>query len=307
MAKLRLSELYPLQSHVEILLNGIWQAGIVASHQHPAIWVVDEEGHAWFVTNRQRIRPYTPQPMKPEVAQQLIDLNRDFYDHLADPFARSRVAPQPGFAHLLDWLPQPCQRVLDVGCGNGRFGHFLQQQGVSVEYVGVDFSPPLLDKAQAQHPPGEFYARDLSQPDCLAGLGQFDLVVCLAVMQHIPGQANRQRLLGEMGQRLAENGRIFLANWQFMDSPRQRRKRQDWSEIGLSSGDVEANDHLLNWQRGGYGLRYVCQIDAAETAVLAHATQLHTLHQFRSDGKEGNLSLYTILAHLESSAANAKI
>jgi tRNA (uracil-5-)-methyltransferase TRM9 len=234
--------------------------------------------------------------MKPDVAQQLVALNRAFYERLADPFARSRLAPQPGFARLLAWLPTPCQRVLDVGCGNGRFGHFLHENGITAEYVGVDFSPPLLHKAEQQQP-GRFHARDLSQPGCLAGLGRYDLLVCLAVMQHIPGRANRQRLLAEMADCLAENGRIFLANWQFMDSPRQRRKRQPWSAIGLSSDDVEAGDHLLNWQRGGYGLRYVCQIDAGETAVMAQATNLQILGQFRSDGREGDLSLYTVLAH----------
>ena len=233
--------------------------------------------------------------MKSETTQQLIALNRAFYERLAAPFDRSRQVPQPGFTRLLDWLPHPCQRVLDVGCGNGRFGYFVADNGITAAYMGVDFSPPLLDKAEERQP-GQFLMRDLSQPGSLTGLGQFDLVVCLAVMQHIPGQANRQRLLTEMAACLTENGRIFLSNWQFMDSPRQRRKRQAWSQIGLSPADVEANDHLLNWQRGGYGLRYVCQIDEVETAVMVQSANLHLLTQFRSDGKEGNLSLYSVLA-----------
>jgi SAM-dependent methyltransferase len=233
--------------------------------------------------------------MRAEVMQQLINLNRAFYEQLAGPFAHSRLTPQPGFTRLLDWLPVPCRRLLDVGCGNGRFGHFLRAQGVTAAYVGVDFSQPLLDKAVVPQN-ATFHVRDLSRPGCLDGLAHFDLVVCLAVMQHIPGRSNRRRLLEEMAACLTENGRIFLANWQFMDSPRQRRKLQDWSQIGLSPADVEANDYLLNWQRGGYGLRYVCQIDAEETADLARSVNLYPLTQFRSDGREGNLSLYTVLA-----------
>jgi hypothetical protein len=58
MAKARLVELYPLQTEVEIMLNGIgWQAGQVTAHQHPGVWVVDSSGRSWFVTNRRRIRP----------------------------------------------------------------------------------------------------------------------------------------------------------------------------------------------------------------------------------------------------------
>lgn len=234
--------------------------------------------------------------MKAEVVQQLLALNRSFYEELAAPFARSRTAPQPGFERLLAWLPIPCERVLDVGCGNGRFGQFLQANGVNAGYVGVDFSTPLLAKAAARQP-GDFYGRDLSQPDCLAELGQFDLVVCLAVLQHIPGRTNRQQLMQAMAGCLRANGRLFLANWQFMDSPRQRRKLQKWSQIGLSPAEVEENDYLLNWQRGGYGLRYVCHVGADETADLAQAANLCPVEQFRSDGREGNLSLYTIFRH----------
>lgn len=232
--------------------------------------------------------------MKTETAAKLRQINQHFYEQVADSFAESRERPQPGFAALLDWLPPRCQTVLDVGCGNGRFGHFLQANGHAIAYTGVDNSAGLLAHARTLMPDATFVQGDMTQPGFLDGLGQFDLVVCLAAMQHVPGRANRARLLAEMTAHLGENGRLFLANWQFMDSPRQQRKVRDWAEVGLASDDVEANDYLLTWRRDGFGLRYVCQVDAAETADLVAAAKLSTLHQFRSDGKEGNLSLYTV-------------
>ncbi len=235
--------------------------------------------------------------MIPEIAQKLRDLNQQFYSALADPFAASRATPQPGFALLWEWVPPAARTLLDVGCGNGRFAQFLFNHQAITQATGVDFSTDLLAKARQLVPQATFLPRDMTRPGFLAGLGQFDVVACLAAMQHVPGHANRVALLREMGDHLAENGRIFLANWQFMSSPRQRRKVRDWTEAGLTDADVEPNDYLLTWQRSGFGLRYVCQIDAAETAVLAQKAGLHILHQFRSDGKEGNLSLYTILAH----------
>lgn len=234
--------------------------------------------------------------MKPEAARKLLALNREFYGLLADPFAATRETPQPGFDRLREALPgSPCD-VLDVGCGNGRFGHYLHQYNQLNHYAGVDFSSELLAHA-ALRVPGDYFQRDLSQPNCLIDLVKYDVVVCLAVLQHIPGFANRLRLLTEMGTRLKEggNGRIFLSTWQFMDSPRQQRKLRDWAEIGLTDDDVEPNDHLLTWQRDGFGLRYVCFVDAAETAKLAQAAGLQILDQFRSDGKEGDLNLYTVL------------
>ena len=42
-------------------------------------------------------------------------------------------------------------RVLDLGCGNGRFAEFLAQnldQNIKIEYVGIDSSGELLELAQ---------------------------------------------------------------------------------------------------------------------------------------------------------------
>lgn len=232
--------------------------------------------------------------MREQVVQQLLNLNQEFYDAQADSFSGSRVSAQPGFARLLPHLPQPCPRFLDVGCGNGRFAQFLQHHNRIGEFIGVDFSEELLADA-AQNAVGTFYQRNLLEPGCLAGLGLFPAIACLAVMHHLPGQANRLCLLREMKEHLGENGRLLISNWQFMDSPRQRRKVQEWSQVGLTAADVEPNDYLLAWQRGGFALRYACHIDAAETAELAQEAELTIIDQFRSDGKEGDLSLYTVL------------
>ncbi|MEZ4513721.1 MAG: class I SAM-dependent methyltransferase [Chloroflexota bacterium] len=241
--------------------------------------------------------------MKPEVARQLGELNRRFYASLADPFARSRAHPQVGFLALLPFLPQQCGTVLDVGCGNGRFGHFLQQHHPFDRYVGVDFTVELLAKGAEMLPNATFLPRDMSRADCLDGLGAFDLVVCLAAMHHVPGRENRVALLQGMRRVLQPGGRIMLSNWQFMESERQQRKVRDWAEVGLTAADVDGTDYLLTWRQDGFGLRYVAMIDEAETAVMAAAADLQVIGQFRSDGKEGNLSLYTILMATTSADA----
>lgn len=227
------------------------------------------------------------------LVRRLVALNEAFYADFAAPFAASRAAAQPGFARLLAHLPAGRPRLLDVGCGDGRFGRFLAEQGVAVEYVGVDFSADLLGAATG---PGRFVRRDLSRAGSLDDLGQFALVVCLATLQHIPGRANRARLLAEMSARLEPGGHIALANWQFTASERQRRKIRPWAEAQIDAAALEAGDYLLSWQRGGYGLRYVALLDEAATQRLADAAGLRVVDQFYSDGREGNLNLYTLLA-----------
>lgn len=232
--------------------------------------------------------------MHPKIIQKLLTLNQTFYDSFAESFSQTRRPINPGFDGLLAALPGSPVDLLDVACGNGRFGHYLRQKGALRSYAGVDFSGKLLQIAQ-EMAGGAVYQRDLSRPGSLAGLSQFDVVACLAALHHIPGRENRVQLLREMGERVREDGRIFLSTWQFMDSERQRRKVRDWSEIGLSAADVEANDYLLTWQRGGFSYRYACMIDEAETVALAQAAGLTVVEQFRSDGREGNLSLYSVL------------
>ncbi len=233
--------------------------------------------------------------MDDEIAKRLLQLNQVFYARFAAPFAGSRSAPQPGFQRLLAYLPGSCDRVLDVGCGNGRFGRFLESKQIPFEYTGVDFTVELLDLAGEQVK-GDYYKRDISGPGYLGGLGMFDIIACLATMQHIPGRSNRISMLREMADHLEENGRILLSNWQFLDSIRQQRKIREWSSVDLSDADLESRDFLLSWQREGSGLRYVCAIDASETADLAAAAGLVVIASFRSDGREENLNLYTILA-----------
>lgn len=297
MAK-RLAERYRRGERVEISFQGNdeWWPATVLKPAHPGLWVQTDDGRSWFVTNARRIRKASGEDhgMRPEVVQQLLALNQTFYDTLAQPFAQSRQRPQPGFSRLLHELPSPCRHLLDVGCGDGRFGRFLHAHHPRISYTGVDFSTRLLAIAQA-NTKGNFYQRDISQPHCLAGLDHFDAIVCLAALHHIPGRANRLRLLQEMKAHLLPHGRLMLSSWQFLDSERQRRKITGWQDIGLTAADVESHDYLLTWQRDGFALRYVCAIDEEETAVLAQEAGLQILAQFRSDGKEGNLGLYTVM------------
>jgi SAM-dependent methyltransferase len=185
--------------------------------------------------------------------------------------------------------------LLDIGCGDGRFGRFALEQGLAGQYTGVDFSGDMLEAARGMTEKGAFFERDMSQSHFLDGLGRYELICCFAAMQHVPGRERRLDLLREMAGHLGENGRLVLSNWQFLENERQRRKIVDWALIGLEDDQVEANDYLLTWQRGGTGYRYVCYIDEAETRLLAEEAGLRCLEQFRSDGREGDLNLYTIL------------
>lgn len=233
--------------------------------------------------------------MNDATARRLVELNRVFYEAFAEPFAETRAEPQPGFARLAGALPPGPHTVLDVGCGDGRFGRYLREAGCDLSYTGVDLTPGLL--AHARSAAGDvLLVRDLSQPGALDGVGLFSCIACLSTLHHIPGHDRRVMLLREMADHLTPGGLLFLGTWQFLDSPRQRRKLRDWSLVDIDPSDVGPEDYLLSWQRGGSGLRYVAHLDAAATRRLVAEAGLRLLDTFRDDGREGDLNLYSILA-----------
>ncbi len=232
--------------------------------------------------------------MDEELVRKLVALNSAFYRDFATSFSDSRAKYEAGYWRMLDHIPAGRLTVLDVGCGNGRFCRFLQEQDVLEHYTGVDYSPLFLSMVGASGQSA--VQRDLSLPGCLNGLGRFDLIACLATLQHIPGRSNRQRLLHEMADHLTPGGRIVVSNWQFVTNRRQRRKILPWEPAGIDPIRLEPNDYLLSWGRGGSGWRYVAYLDSETMNEAAASAELRIVNEFRADGREGDLNLYTLLA-----------
>ena len=74
-----------------------------------------------------------------------------------------------------------------------------------------------------------------------------------------------------------------------------RRKIVDWAEVGIPQEDLEPGDYLLDWKRGGRGLRYCHLVDEAEIGRLAARGGFRVRETFRAGGHEGNLSLVAVL------------
>jgi SAM-dependent methyltransferase len=102
-------------------------------------------------------------------------------------------------------------RVLDVGCGVGRWSRLLAARGAHV--VGVDLSPTMVAQAQrraASEGVAErcrFQVQDLSNLD----VGErFDLVLGVTVLQHILDPGKLRAALMAMTAHLAAGARMIL-------------------------------------------------------------------------------------------------
>ena len=238
--------------------------------------------------------------MKTAIALRLLRLNREFYDTFAADFANSRRTLQPGIVRALDGLGA-FESVVDVGCGDGRVGLALAG-GVAghrvSRYLGVDYSEGLLRQASPGMPPGfRFMLCDLTSVDWpnqarrgRAEEAPFDAAVCFSALHHVPGARRRLRLLRGIRSLLEPGSRCAVSVWQFLHAPRLRRKIVPWSEVDLRPEDVDAGDYLLDWRRGGRGLRYVHHFDEPELTRLCRRAGFRPLDVYRSDGHAPALS-----------------
>jgi tRNA (uracil-5-)-methyltransferase TRM9 len=247
--------------------------------------------------------------MDRETTERLLALNREFYASFARPFATSRPVSDPALTCILPHIPRGAS-VLDVGCGNGRLALLLDRERPGSIYVGVDAVPELIKVARAQARritaiSAEFQVADIARPGwggALPGVrpsvslrAQFDCAVALSVLHHIPSFDLRAQVLGEIAGVLKPGGCLILSAWQFLDSPRMRRKIVGWAEAGIAEDALELGDYLLNWKRGGRGLRYCHLVDVAEVERLAAGSGFCVRETFRAGGREGNLSLFAVL------------
>ncbi len=231
------------------------------------------------------------------VQQRLLDINHQFYDGFARQFADSRSTGQASLRRALADIVDG-ESVLDAGCGDGRAARALDEMGRRVRYLGIDGSASFVALAR-QRAEGltdviaNFAVLDVTSPgwSMVLPLRPFDTVLSLAVLHHLPGRALRQRMVSDMAALLAENGRLIVSTWQFMGSERLRKKIVPWAAVGLSESDVEAGDYLLDWQRGGHGLRYCHHIGEDEARDLCTGAGLAVTEWFLA---VNGLNLYMV-------------
>ena len=109
------------------------------------------------------------------------------------------------------WIEQsgvtfgPKTRALDLGCGHGIFGAGLAKRGCQLTYA--DTRNTLQDDAAN----GRFLKIDIDHDD-LGSLGEYDLVVCSNVFEHL---THPDKFLASVHHILSPQGKLYLSwtNW----------------------------------------------------------------------------------------------
>lgn len=248
-----------------------------------------------------------------ESTRALRNLNLDFYEKAAESFSRTRRAPWAGWYRAWAAVAPTgtTPRVLDLGCGNGRFLGFLDQAagprlGQSWDYVGLDSSSGLLEQARLRsfhYGQVHWVNGDLLETplDERVSRRPFDAILLLAVLHHIPGAERRMRLVRESASRLSLGGCLVVSLWRFAESERGRKAVRSWSDVNESAGleidpsRLEVGDHALGWGPVPGSYRYCHHFSELEVRQLAEGSGLELIDEYRADGESDEANHYLVL------------
>ncbi|VAW14098.1 hypothetical protein MNBD_BACTEROID05-665 [hydrothermal vent metagenome] len=147
--------------------------------------------------------------MKEKYANEILEMSRLGYEKISHDFSQTRKVFWEELNFLGDHIKEN-DKVLDIGCGNGRFLEVLN--GKTFQYTGIDNSESLISYAKKwQGDRGKFLCADaLALPFKDAS---FDVAVSFGVLHHIPSKKYRVQFLNEAYRVLKKDGLLILTVW----------------------------------------------------------------------------------------------
>jgi len=145
------------------------------------------------------------------LVKDLLKKVKDDYNLIATDYSASRPSSWKELSIFSD-LIKDGDRVLDLGCGNGRLIELFA--GKSIDYLGVDNSENLLNVAKKRYPNNNFLLADaLNLP---LTDNSFDAIFSIAVLHHIPSRNLRIKFLKEAKRVLKPGGILVLTVWNLL-------------------------------------------------------------------------------------------
>jgi len=151
--------------------------------------------------------------MDREYAKYLLEKTRQDYNLIADEFSVTRKEIWPELVFLFDNYLAEGEKILDLGCGNGRWLELFRKK--KVDYIGVDFSERLIEIAKRNYPQTKFQTADVLNLPFPSDY--FDKIYNIAVLHHIPSEELRRQSLEEAKRILKPGGVLILTVWKFHD------------------------------------------------------------------------------------------
>lgn len=179
--------------------------------------------------------------MEKETAQEILDLSQKEYDEFASEFSESRQIFWEELKFLKEYA-QKGDRILDIGCGNGRLSDLFKNEGM--EYTGIDFSEKLIKIAKEERGKnGKFIqanALDLPFEN-----NSFDTIFSIAVLHHTPSKENRMRFIFEANRVLKPGGVCVLTVWNTLNRKFAKAHMAHFLKKISGNSDLDFGDIII--------------------------------------------------------------
>lgn len=166
------------------------------------------------------------------------------YNDFAETFSASRTDhPWPEIDYIITRIQKMgTVRILDIGCGNGRFLEEAEKQGLTLEhYQGIDTSEKMIEEARRMHPRHAFRVIDMRD---LEGLHEvYDGILCIASFHHLETATERMMVLDAFRHLLTPHGVIFMTNWNLREQEKYRDSYQGNGDYEVKIGPYSRYYH----------------------------------------------------------------
>lgn len=192
----------------------------------------------------------------------LLKKVKNDYSIIAKSFDETRNKPWKEFKYFLPYLSKG-QKLLDVGCGNGRLFSFLKKKNIN--YIGVDNNKDMLKTAKNHYKKTKFLLAE--QFNLPFRKEYFDHIWNIAAFHHLPSLYLRLKTLKEMERVLKKNGFLILTIWNLWQKKYKKYITKN-------------NDAFIPWKKDKFVLRYYHAFKKAELEKLLAKAKFHIIKSF---------------------------
>lgn len=187
--------------------------------------------------------------MDKQTQKNLINLVNKNYEEIAEHYSETRKKHMsPLWDELLKITKKVKKedKVLDVGCGNGRLLTAFSKK--DIDYLGIDPSEALLKEAKKINPSKNFVVGDILELSKLPEIN-FDYVFSIAVLHHLPGQDLRVMAMKQLKNKIADDGEIIISVWNLWGQKKFRKLIWKFFILKLlKKNKMDFGDILFDWK-----------------------------------------------------------
>ncbi|MFH1822424.1 MAG: class I SAM-dependent methyltransferase [Patescibacteria group bacterium] len=185
----------------------------------------------------------------------LLKIVKDSYDAIAEEFNRTREKhSEPLWSGLVKIAKKikAGDKILDVGCGNGRLLKIIGDK--DIQYLGVDNNEKLLSISKKKLPKYKFVLGDILELSKIPDIN-FNYIFCIALLHHLPGKDLRVAALKQLKNKVAPDGKIIITVWNLWTQVKFRQLILKFFFLKLikknlpaQAGKMDFGDILFDWK-----------------------------------------------------------